>query len=269
MPSTQWWKEYYADERKSLGDQFLEALVLNAPLLELPRDGALIFPHTRLAISGSQTAAVARAVIESGRDTVLAIGVLHGVPHGVEMRGIHGPGAPVGQDVWRDEFSLDNFDALLDVAARILAKPKPMVIARYPFQTGLDPASVPGYDELKTLLADGAALAATADMIHHGAGYGTPIHAQLPLRETASRHSDTTIREMLNQLAWHDYAAFLPLSQAARSDFRDGGPIVAELLGNAPLKSALHDLVLVDYSDALGAPAPTWVAAALVSMTQA
>jgi hypothetical protein len=34
-------------------------------------------------------------------------------------------------------------------------------------------ADLPGIDELQALLAAGAALVATADPIHHGAGYGT------------------------------------------------------------------------------------------------
>ena len=41
-------------------------------------EGALIFPHTKLRDSGCLPAAVARAVVASGRETVLAIGVLHG-----------------------------------------------------------------------------------------------------------------------------------------------------------------------------------------------
>ncbi len=263
MPTPFWWKQYYAAERASLGEQHLISLVESAPRTTLPDRGALIFPHTRLAISGHLTAAVARAVVESGRDTVLAIGVLHGVARTSELRGIHGPGAPGGQDIWRDEFSLDNFEAMLEITARVYAKPKPRLIARYPFQSGVKPLLLPGYDELEEIMADGAALVATADMIHHGAGYNTPFGEQLQVGVEAYQWADGVIRRMILLLANHDYAGFLARSETARSDFRDGGPVVAALLGGQELCCALHDLVLVDYSDVLDAPTPTWVAAAL------
>ena len=55
------WKRIYAAERAALGRAGLEALVREAPALELPRAGALIFPHTRLARTGRLVAAAARA----------------------------------------------------------------------------------------------------------------------------------------------------------------------------------------------------------------
>ncbi|MDP4199407.1 MAG: hypothetical protein Q8922_09765 [Bacteroidota bacterium] len=267
MSSPLWWKQFYAAERTSLGKKYLESLILDAPLLTLPARGALIFPHTRLAVSGYHTAAVARAVIESGCDIILALGVLHGVPRNPELRGIHGPGMPNDMAIWSEEFSLDNFEVMLETAARILSKPMPRLIMRYPLLTGSEPASLPRYDELLREVANGAALVATADMIHHGVGYDTPVENQLAIGEEALDMADRMIRQMLADLGVHDYTGFLRHSEQARSDFRDGGPVVAELLGRKSLKSELHDLMLVDYSEALGSPAPMWVAAALASMT--
>ena len=44
----------------------------------MPEGGALVFPHTRLEATGDMVAAVALAVVRSGCEEVLALGVLHG-----------------------------------------------------------------------------------------------------------------------------------------------------------------------------------------------
>ena len=72
------WKQFYALERETLGPAGLRNLVEDAPRLTITPRTALIFPHTKVADSGHMPAAVARAVVESGCETVLAIGVLHG-----------------------------------------------------------------------------------------------------------------------------------------------------------------------------------------------
>src|SRR2546421_7652260 len=79
MPMTaRQWKDFYRRERESLGEAALEQMLDLAPVIALPRSGAIIFPHTRLSASGAFPAAAAKAVVESGRDPILAIGVLHG-----------------------------------------------------------------------------------------------------------------------------------------------------------------------------------------------
>src|SRR5947207_8640053 len=72
------WKDYYANERRELGERGLLALFDRAPDVQLPARGALVFPHTRLVASGELIAAAARAAVRSGRDEILALGVLHG-----------------------------------------------------------------------------------------------------------------------------------------------------------------------------------------------
>jgi hypothetical protein len=100
-------------------------------------------------------------------------------------------------------------------------------------------------------------------MVHHGAGYGTPIEQQLgreaPGTLAAAR---AWIEEGLGHLARRDFAGFIDHSNAVRSDFRDGGPVVAALL-EGPIEGVVEDLVLVDYAEVLEAAQPTWVAAAL------
>jgi hypothetical protein len=258
MPSPRWWKEYYAHERASLD---LKALFESASRLSFPNYGALIFPHTRLTESGHLVAAVAQTVIETGCDTVLAIGVLHGVKRESNLRGIHN-----ADTLARDEFSLDNFSALLDVAAKRANKRAPKLIERYPFMSGIDPTSLEAFEELRQIVNDGAALVATADMVHHGAGYDTPMEKQLAINSSeACDSARTQIAQQLWHLAEHDFTKFELACTSARSDFRDAGPVVAALLGE-PLSTRIHELTLVDYAQTLEAPQPTWVAAALATI---
>ena len=244
-------------------------MVLDAMPTNLPKGAALIFPHTRLSTSGHLIAAAARAVIESGCDTVLAIGVLHGGKRDdLSLRGIHGPDAPRDKGIWKDEFSLDNFSVLLAIAAELAGKPMPRLIARYPFLTGDDPNSLPGFEELHKLLDDGAALVATADLIHHGVGYGTPKAERLSRTDTATFATVRYwIEEQFELLSFGDYAGLLAKAEAVRSDFRDGGPVAAALVAghrDAVPSFSIDDLTLVDYADVLQEADPTWVAAAIL-----
>src|SRR5438128_877793 len=118
MPTARWWKSFYARERSGID---LDALLDAAPSVAFPEQGALVFPHTRLAASGRLVASVARAAALSGRD-VLALGVLHGArerdadevararagdPRAkAALRGIHDEAGLASE-----EFSLDNFRA--------------------------------------------------------------------------------------------------------------------------------------------------------------
>src|SRR5262245_52592056 len=114
------WREYYREERARLGEGALVALLDEAPAVSLPPGGALLFPHTKLAVTGRFVAAVARAVLDSGADRVLAIGVLHGCREidadrvvaaregdpvaRAALRRVHGPGVPDDAGVWAEEF---------------------------------------------------------------------------------------------------------------------------------------------------------------------
>lgn len=281
------WKEYYRHERSVLGEGGLAALLDRAPPVDLPAMGALVFPHTRLAASGELPAAAALAVLRSGRDEVLALGVLHGAREEdagsvaaaragdaaarALLRRVHGPGAPGDDGRWTEEFSLDGFSALLDLAARRAGRRPPRVIARFPFLAGENPWDLPGLEELRAHLARGAALVATADPIHHGAGYGMPpADRQDPADERTRARARASIEAGLDHLAGLDFAAFLRHAAVDRSDFRDAGPALAALLApdRQPLSAHLLELNLVDYADALQAERPTWVAGALVRVAR-
>jgi hypothetical protein len=274
------WKSFYEDERAALGQAGLEARLREAPAIELPARGALVFPHTRLESSGRLAAAAAMAVVRSGADSVLALGVLHGAREqdrdAVEaarrgdpdalalLRRVHGPGTAGDAGHWNEEFSLDGFSALLSLAARLEGRPRPRLIARYPFLVGTHAADLPGLDELVRLREQGAALVATADPVHHGAGYGTAVAERLDDSDPQTfATAQGWVETAFANLAAADVPAFLAISTRVRSDFRDTGPVLRELLGAGRVEARVHELLLVDYADVLGAPRPTWVAGAV------
>ena len=259
------WKSFYKQERSCINESRVSEWIEASSPIPLSENSALIFPHTRLLGSGELVVQAARTVIESERHTILAIGVLHGLPRDESLRGIYGPG--IDKDIWRDEFSLDNVLTLLPMAARLLGKQLPKVIVRYPFLSGTDPDSLRGFDELEKVVRDGALLVATADMLHHGAGYETPESEQLDLNSPeAMTYAHDRIAEQLSFLSSNTYDKFLIASQQARSDFRDAGPVVAALLGSE-LSYAIYELMLVNYADIFGSSQPTWVAAALAALS--
>lgn len=244
------WKRFYAAERARLGRAALDAMVERAPSVGDFR--AVIFPHTRLEVTGEMVAAAARAVVETGADEVLAIGVLHGAPS--KERRVHAP-----SDVTREEFSLDAFEALLAVAAERAGRATPRVHARYPLLVGTNPASLDGIDELAALAAR-MPVVATADPLHHGIGYGDAPDAARPAPD-ATDFARASIETQLRALASRDYDAFQSECARVRSDFKSAGPALAHALGAFTFD--IRALALVDYTAALTAPPPTWVAAAL------
>jgi hypothetical protein len=268
------WKQFYAEERAALGPIGLGDRLDRAPDVALPPGGALVFPHTRLAISGDLTAAVARAVVRSGARDVLALGVLHGgVQAEAEAVARARAGDPAARAVLRrvyaaghpfcaEEFSLDNFEAMLAIAAAREGAAPPRVHARYPFLVGDSPTDLPGLAELEGLAAQ-MPVVATTDPLHHGVGYGTPEGQRRGLRDAASGvWALACIQRQLDLLSQGDWSGFARLAAQERSDFRDVGPVLAHLLRGA--KGEILDLRLVDYAEVLGAAEPTWVAAPLM-----
>ncbi|KAF0245976.1 MAG: hypothetical protein FD180_1119 [Planctomycetota bacterium] len=275
------WKRWYADERRSLGEARVSALLDRAPVIPLPPGGALVFPHAKLAVCGSQVAAVAKALIEARVEEVVALGVLHGGRASdaelvraakagdpaarARMRRLHGPGADGDEGYWAEEFSLDNFKALLEIAAKRSGRRAPRVVERYPLLSGSGPGSLHGLDDLRPLLARGAALVATTDPVHHGHGYRTPAVRILDDKAPSTpRLVLEGVSRAFESLARREYHDFLRECDEQQSDFRDTGPAMASLLEGAIL-SRIAELCLVDYSDVLAAPRPTWVAAALAT----
>jgi hypothetical protein len=256
------WKEFYARERAALD---LDALLDSAPEIEFPEGGALVFPHTRLAVSGAIVAAVAKAVARTQRD-VLAIGVLHVIVGGdAETVAKARAGDPEARRVLRgvyddsdasEEFSLDGFREL-HARASAHEGTTVRVSARFPLFVGDRPDDLPGLEELRRLAKD-AVVVATADTIHHGVGYGTPEARDERVAETEV-FARARIEEQMGALSRAEFAEFARLCARDGSDFRDAGTVLAMLLPNAGW--TLEELCLVDYSDVFSCARPTWVAA--------
>ncbi len=280
MPSARWWKDFYEAERRAAGERGLDEMLERAPSAELREGAALVFPHVRLSTCGPQVAAVARAVIASGREIVLALGVLHGgrardaeiVRRAREgdatarrtLRRVHGPGAAGDEGLWEDEYSLDGFAALLAHAARRAGRAMPRLVARYPFLVGDAPNDLPGSDELAELREAGVALVATADHVHHGEAYGTAPASRVTAEDPAAASlARRTAEASFHLLAQGHVAGFLRLAADHGSDFRDPGPVLARLVPQ-PWEARCLDVRVADYADVLGAPG--WVASVLAAI---
>lgn len=211
------------------------AMIERAPRVALDAEHALIFPHTRLEITGEQVGAVVKALVASGADEALAIGVLH------------------GKSVF-EEFSLDAFDTMLALAAEMAGRAPPRVKRAFPKTRDEDLGDV------------SMPIVATADPIHHGIGYGTPEADALDV-EHAAAFARESIAAQMSALASHDFEAFATECARVRSDFKNSGPVLARALGR-DFSFDVIDLALVDYASALAAPSPTWVAGALVSIAR-
>jgi hypothetical protein len=270
------WKQYYAAERARSGRAGMLGLLDAAPLLDVRPAAAIVVPHTRFEVTGAQIASAVVTVLASGAERVLALGVLHGARRSdgarvaaaragdpasrAALRGVH-----TEDGLAAEEFSLDGFVDLVGLAADRAGR-RIDVVRRYPFLVGDDPATLPGLDELERLVAGGALLVATTDPIHHGHAYGTPSADCLDAADPATVPiARTMIDAQLAALSHHRFADFAALAERHRSDFRDTGPVVAHLVGHE-FVPMVHDLALVDYADVLEAPAPSWVAGALITM---
>ena len=275
MDSAAAWKQFYADERERLGRDALLAMANDAAPLRLRDGGAIVIPHTRIEVTGDQIASAVATVLASGVERVLALGVLHGARREdrqrvaaaragdaeacAELRGVHRE-----DGLASEEFSLDGFLEMLTLATERVGRSVD-VVRRYPFLVGDDPESLPGIDELDRLVAGGALLVATTDPIHHGHAYGTEPTACLDADDPATlTTARSAIDDQLAALAAHRFGEFQALAELHRSDFRDTGPVTAQLVGSR-FDPAVHDLALVDYADVLGAASPSWVAGALIT----
>lgn len=222
------------------------------------------------------------ACLNSGADRILAVSVLHPFTDEMEdarlrvatgarsaedepLRGIYGPGLSRPHDTrtWERDHALYDFRRLLADEAKRRGIKAPELIERYPYLTGANPDTLPGIEELQQIARD-AVVISTADHAHHGVGYGDSRQDALYFDETGVAE----IRKRIEQgLALLDQGQFLDYNRhcfdVTRSDWRDAGPVVHHLLG--PLRSTVIEIVPSDFSNSIySAPAPTWVAGALV-----
>lgn len=283
----------YATERNSLSIEQIHsildrglALASSSTMAQtLATGGSALFPHTYITKCGDQIAAVAQASIlacqKSGKDQILALGVLHPLSdvllssrqlemEGKDMsthpcRGIFGPDLPYNEFL-KDEFSLDHFVFLLEHAAKRAGIKLPRVILRYPNLIYGDPKSLPGIDDLGQLAKE-SVVVATSDLCHHGTAYGLSKEQALPISKQGYDFAHQKIAENLHLLSTPNLLAYRQYCLDTLSDSLEVGQMLTHLLG--PLKGAIHDLRLVDVADLFeDHPQPSWVAATLVEATK-
>jgi hypothetical protein len=262
-----------------------------APVLSA--GGAVVFPHLSLPVCGHYTAAAVHACLDSGAARVVVLGVLHALTDELEDArvrvaaggdpslepswGIQGPGSHEAvegardratlvrpRDDWTREFSLMGFLFLWREELARRGAEGPELVVRYPYLAGGAPEDMPGMRELETL-ASGGVIVATADPFHHGIGYGDAAIDALPPDERGLELARSRIDEGLDLLRRGDYWGYNQHCVSAKSDARDVGQVTRHLAG--PVDGAVLDLLAEDMSGPYGAPVPTWVAGALITLT--
>jgi hypothetical protein len=271
----------YAQEHARMGIRGARAMLSAAREWDLASvlrgRGGLVFPHAGVQDCAKQISAVINACIDSGADTVLAISVLHAFSDDMEQArrrvaaggdpaieriwGIQGPTFACG-DEWAYDHAMFTFRYLWEIAADYYGKRMPRVVEVYPWLAGGFPQHMPGYDEVAAIGRD-AVVVSTADMFHHGIGYGdTPETALFPDHGGLDR-ARTVISTGADLLAAGRYAAYNQHCVDARSDHRDAGQVMRAILG--PIQPEIIDIVASDAAALYHADDPTWVAGTLVA----
>lgn len=276
------WIELYTQHHAALGDSGAAAMLDQAAARWqlgdiLQNGGVIVFPHAAVHDCGIQTAAAVNAVFDSGAEKVLVIGVLHGwTPemqdareriaqgedfHGHPLRGIHGPDLPNSRPEWQLDHSLVTWRHFWQVEQARRGR-APAVRECFPFLAGDEPTTLPNYD-IVAQWAEDAVIVATADMFHHGIGYGDTASQAVAPADGGLDLARAGIARGNELLAAQDYPAYLRHCLATRSDARDAGPHFRSLRNVT--EAHILDLRASDMAEIYGAPPPTWVAAALVT----
>lgn len=274
----------YRREHEELGEAGTLAMLERAadfPLAPtLNAGGVLVFPHAGVKDCGHQVAACARACLDSGADRVLVVSVLHAFsdamedarqrvsggsdPRNEELWGIQGPGLE-GRQEWRGDHALFSWRHFwrAELKRRGIDESRaPQVIERYPYLAGGRPGDLPGIDEVAAIAED-AVIVSTADAFHHGIGYGdAPEEAMWPDERGLARAKEV-LDEGMAILGRGDYRGYDRHCVVAKSDARDAGQVFRWLRG--PMRGRVLDLTYSDASELYHQPAPTWVAAALMT----
>lgn len=242
----------------------------------LEAGGVVVFAHAGVQDCGHQAAAAIHACLDSGADRVLLVCVLHSLSEEMEearvrvakggdvtqepLRGVQGPGLR-GREEWRWDHSLYTFYHLWQAELQRRGIEGPEVIVRYPYLAGGRPDTLPGIEELAEI-AENSVIISTADSFHHGISYGdSPEKALFPAQGGLAL-ARSRIQEGIDLLARGDYWGYNQHCVSAKSDARDAGQVFRYLRG--PMAGRILDLGYTDTTDLYDAPAPSWVAAALV-----
>lgn len=277
--------DQYYNEPKTLGIEGMNAILdkgkkWGKELADtVNAGGAVVFPHTFLSQCGYQIAAAVHAILDSGADQALVLGVLHPMTESLlqarskelneedisrePSRGVFGPDADPNNCLSK-EFSLDLFKILFDFEVKRRGIRPPRLIERYPSLVNRDPASLPGIKELQQIAKD-AVIVATDDMCHHGVGYGVAPENAYQMDEKGYQFAKKSIEEGYALLKRDDYRGYFAhwMNPMAIGDPTDTTTVLKYLLGN--ISTDILDLKLVDVSSLFDNDiSPSWVATSLV-----
>ena len=282
--------ELYYNEPKILGIEGMNAILDQGKKWKtelantLNAGGAIIFPHTFLSQCGYQIAAAVHAILDSGADLALILGVLHPMSESLmharskelneedisseSSRGIFGPDFDPNKCLSK-EFSLDLFKILFDFEVKRRGVKAPKLIERYPSLVNRDPANLPGIKELKQIAKD-AVIVATDDMCHHGVGYGVTLENAFQIDDLGYQFAKKSIEEGYELLRKDDYRGYFFhwMNPLAIGDPTDTTIVLKYLLGD--ISTHILDLKLVDVSSLFeNNIAPSWVATTLATFNKA
>jgi len=275
--------DLYGSEHDALGEAGNLAMLDDgrqwdlAPVLDA--GGMLLFPHGRPADCGHQVGAVVNAVLDSGADQCVFVSVLHASsdemedarvrvaagedPANFDSWGIQGPGLAAQSD-WERDHAPTTFRRLMAAETKRRGISGPQVFERFPYLAGGKPDQLPGVDEFAELCED-AVVVTTADSFHHGIGYGTPPEDSYAPEDGGLELATASILKGCELLQHQDYWGYNEHCVTDKSDHRDAGQLLSYVKG--PMHGEILDLVPSEFGDVYDAPAPSWVAAALVTYT--
>jgi len=203
------WKEHYKKEREVRMKE-LEDIVKDigeAPMIDsevadvLENKGILSFSHTYLNDSLEAVVRTIDTLYKTGKEKVIALGVLHSLE----------------EDAKNDEFSLDNFEYIAKMYARV-NKLKPIKIKKvYPPRKENDKSYIQTLKKagevLRAKFDDKTAVVMTGDLVHYGYGYLTAEEKECG-RIIDDEGYEKTINTWVNEgldLVYHkkDYEQFL------------------------------------------------------------
>ena len=273
--------EMYKREHAALGEEGTCRLLDVARQWDLSTTlssgGVIVFPHAGVADCGHQIAAAVHACLDSGRDRVVFICVLHaftsemedaridvangGGPAKWRFWGIQGTGIEGPRQEWQHDHAPMSFRHFWAAETKRRGIKGPEVIERYPYLAGGHPELLPGIDELARICED-AVIVSTADAFHHGIGYGNLPEQSLRPQEGGLELARKTIEEGMDILERGDYWGYNLHCVTAKSDARDAGQVFRYIRG--PMKGRILDMTYSEAGELYKTPPPTWVAAALM-----
>lgn len=270
----------YRDELESLGHEGALQTLDDARRWDksalLRAGGILTFAHVNVVDCGVHVAAAVNACLDSGADTVLAIGVLHafsdemeaarqdvadgGRPSNHPTWGIQGPGLDF-RDEWKGDHSLRALRHFWEAAIQERGIKGRRLVERYPYLAGGHPEDLPNIEDVASIAED-AVIIATGDQFHHGIGYGTARAEALTFDDGGLIAARESMESGVSFIEAGDHWGYNEHCVSAKSDDRDVAQLYRFLRG--PVVGSVLDIAYSDTADLYDQPKPTWAAGGFI-----